>query len=130
MDETSDQVVDVTKKERWKKYAEKNVRWNTWSSRQEYEEITTKAQECGISFNEYVRRCALGRRTIHKTDSAYINTLAKLGGLQNKIMAEINEKIGKDGYDQIQPLVSEARKIYREIHIAVRRIKKEDANDN
>lgn len=125
----SEENIDPTRKDRWKKYKQDKIRWGTWSTREEYEEITAKAQECALTFNEYVRRCALGRRTIHKTDSAYINTLAKLGGLQNKIMSEINERFENREFEQIAPLVAEARKIYREINMAVRRIKKMDDED-
>ena len=107
----SEENIDPTRKDRWKKYKQDKIRWGTWSTREEYEEITAKAQECALTFNEYVRRCALGRRTIHKTDSAYINTLAKLGGLQNKIMSEINERFDNREFEQIAPLVAEARKI-------------------
>lgn len=125
----SEENIDPTRRDRWKKYKQDKIRWGTWSTREEYEEITAKAQECALTFNEYVRRCALGRRTIHKTDSAYINTLAKLGGLQNKIMSEINERFENREFEQIAPLVAEARKIYREINMAVRRIKKMDDED-
>jgi hypothetical protein len=45
-------------------------------------------------------------------------------------MAEINTKFESKEFDQIAPLVAEARKIYREIHLAVRRIKKGDSDDN
>lgn len=115
---------DATRKERWRKYKEDKVRWSTWSSREEYELIVEKAAECGLSFNEYVRRCAIGRKTIPRTDAKLITTLSKLGGLQNKIMSDIREQLGLKNNQEVTGLVDEARKIYREIHLAVRRIKK------
>ena len=115
--------IDATSKERMQKYKEDKIRLRLWTTKDEYEEIQRKAQECNLSFSEYVRRCALQRKTIPKTDSAFIATLSKLGGLQNKIMMEIHDKAGHSA-DQVEELLPEARKIYREILLAVRRIKK------
>lgn len=113
---------DSTRKERWRKYKEDKVRWSTWSTQEDYDEITRKAKECNLSFNEYVRRCALGRKTIPRADSAFIAALSKLGGMQNKIMMDIHEKAG-GRIEEVAALLPQARDIYREILMAVRRIR-------
>jgi hypothetical protein len=115
---------DNGSKERMARYKEDKIRWRIWSTQEEYDEIARKAQECKLSFSEYIRRCALQRKTVARTDSAMINALVKLGGLQNKIMMDINETLENKKIDDVAALLPEARKIYREIHNAVRRIKK------
>lgn len=61
---------------------------------EQYEAVTEKANDCGLSLAEYIRRCALGRQTRSKIDSQIINELRKLGGLQKHLF---NEEGGRHG---------------------------------
>ncbi len=98
------------------------VRVRHWMKHDEYELAKSKARECGLPFSSYAVKCMLGRKTVANTDLHFINALAKLGGLQNKLTGELREKYGCNE-PCINDIVDEMKKIYREIHNAIRAIK-------
>lgn len=104
------------------------VRVRHWMQREEYELAKAKAAECGLPFSRYAIKCMLGRKTVARTDLHFIHALSKLGGLQNKLTGELREKYGYQD-ETIESVIAEMRDIYREIHIAIRAIKKAANNE-
>lgn len=51
-------------------------------------QIQESAKAAGLSVGEYLRRCALSRRIIPKTDTKLIMELQRLGGLQKHLFNE------------------------------------------
>lgn len=54
-------------------------------SQDDYDAISQKASDCGLSMAEYMRRCAMGRQTRSYIDTQIINELRRLGGLQKHL---------------------------------------------
>lgn len=100
------------------------VRTRHWWKREDYAKIREKANNSGLTFSEYLRRCGLGRKVTSVIDKSAINTLLKLGGLQLKLSADIiaatkdtkSEKLGGE-------LAAEQKRLYREIHKAIMAIR-------
>ncbi|EOW6411052.1 MULTISPECIES: plasmid mobilization protein MobA [Cronobacter] len=55
----------------------------------ESEAIKNKAISAGLSTSEYLRRCALNRRIMVRTDIRMMNELLRLGGLQKHLYNEM-----------------------------------------
>jgi hypothetical protein len=98
------------------------VRVRHWMKDDEYELAKSKAKECGLPFSRYAVKCMLGKKTVANTDLHYINTLAKLGGLQNKLTGELRDQFGSND-EKINEIIGDMRKIYREIHNTIRAMK-------
>lgn len=57
----------------------------------EFEAINNKAVSAGLTTSEYLRRTALNRRIMVKTDIRMMNELKRLGGLQKHIFTQMSE---------------------------------------
>lgn len=57
----------------------------------EYEAINNKAFAAGLTTSEYLRRTALNRRIMVRTDIRMMNELKRLGGLQKHIFTQMSE---------------------------------------
>ncbi len=55
---------------------------------EEADAIREKARDAGATVSEFLRACALGRKTRNTVDSQVINELRKLGGLQKHLFNE------------------------------------------
>jgi len=57
----------------------------------EFEAINNKAIAAGLTTSEYLRRTALNRRIMVRTDIRMMNELKRLGGLQKHIFTQMSE---------------------------------------
>jgi len=57
----------------------------------EAEAIKTKAIASGLTTSEYVRRSALNRRIMVRTDIRMMNELKRLGGLQKHLYSQMQD---------------------------------------
>ncbi|MGR7464159.1 plasmid mobilization protein MobA [Klebsiella aerogenes] len=57
----------------------------------EKEQIRDSARAAGLSTGEYLRRCALGRRIVARTDTELKKELLRLGGLQKHLYTQMRE---------------------------------------
>lgn len=57
----------------------------------EYSAINKKALSAGLTTSEYLRRTALGRRIMIRTDIRMMNELKRLGGLQKHLYSQMQE---------------------------------------
>lgn len=55
---------------------------------EEADAIREKARDAGATVSEFLRACALGRKTRNTLDSQVINELRRLGGLQKHLFNE------------------------------------------
>ncbi|MEQ9928022.1 plasmid mobilization protein MobA [Pectobacterium parvum] len=55
----------------------------------EYEAINKKAESAGLTTSEYLRRSALNRRIMVRTDIRMMNELLRLGGLQKHLFTQM-----------------------------------------
>ncbi len=64
---------------------------------EECESISEQASACGLTFSEFLRRRALGKRIVPKTDLQKINEIRRLGGLQKHLAAIYPEQKAEFG---------------------------------
>ncbi|PUW01543.1 plasmid mobilization protein MobA [Cronobacter sakazakii] len=57
----------------------------------EFDAITKKAFTAGLTTSEYIRRCALNRRIMVRTDIRMMNELLRLGGLQKHLFNQMQD---------------------------------------
>lgn len=57
----------------------------------EYDSITKKAIVAGLTTSEYLRRTALNRRILVRTDVRMMNEIKRLGGLQKHLYTQMQE---------------------------------------
>ncbi|MBF1996528.1 mobilization protein [Serratia symbiotica] len=57
----------------------------------EYQSINKKAAAAGLTTSEYLRRSALNRRIMVRTDIRMMNELKRLGGLQKHLYSQMQE---------------------------------------
>lgn len=62
----------------------------------EFEAINRKAVAAGLTTSEYLRRCALNRRIMVRTDIRMMNELLRLGGLQKHLYTQMQDKMTTD----------------------------------
>ncbi|AWK15698.1 plasmid mobilization protein MobA [Candidatus Fukatsuia symbiotica] len=67
---------------------------------EEKKQIQEKAEVAGLSVGEFLRRCALSRRIIPRTDVKLIVELSKLGGLQKHLFNE-GKGVHSQAYSEI-----------------------------
>ena len=60
---------------------------------EEKETILASAHSAGLSTGEYLRRCALGRRIVAKTDAELKRELLRLGGLQKHLYTQMKNSM-------------------------------------
>lgn len=59
----------------------------------EYDSINKKAIVAGLTTSEYLRRSALNRRIMVRTDIRMMNELLRLGGLQKHLFNQMQENM-------------------------------------
>lgn len=59
----------------------------------EFEAINKKALAAGLTTSEYLRRSALNRKIMVRTDIRMMNELKRLGGLQKHLFTQMNDNM-------------------------------------
>lgn len=77
---------------------------------EEFETINRKAQVAGISTSELLRRSALNRKIMVRTDLKLMNELLRLGGLQKHLYNEMREKMTTDLSHQFSDVLVEIKR--------------------
>lgn len=62
----------------------------------EYAAINKKALAAGLTTSEYLRRTALNRRIVVRTDIRMMNELLRLGGLQKHLFTQMQSHMTTD----------------------------------
>lgn len=57
----------------------------------EYDAISNKAIVAGLTTSEYIRRTALNRRIMVRTDIRMMNELKRMGGLQKHLYSQMQD---------------------------------------
>ncbi|EAU2289098.1 hypothetical protein EIL26_17050 [Salmonella enterica subsp. enterica serovar Newport] len=69
-------------------------------TQEEKDIIKMKADECGLSLPEFMRRCALERRIIPRTDNDFLQELMRLGRMQKHLFVE-GKRTGDKAYADV-----------------------------
>lgn len=72
----------------------KDVHIRLQQSDREY--IEQQAAICGLTFSEYVRRCALNKKIRSRVNVQVIGQLSRLGGLQKQLLMQIKNHPHED----------------------------------
>ncbi|WP_033792507.1 plasmid mobilization protein MobA [Pantoea septica] len=75
-------------------------------SEDEYEAITQKAIVAGLTTSEYLRRTALNRRILVRTDIRMMNELKRLGDLQRHLYTQMQEQMTTELRHQFSEVLS------------------------
>lgn len=92
-------------------------RTGIWWLPEEYEQVQANAKQCGLTVSEYVRRCSLGEKITHHTDTETLNQLMKLGGLQKKMITDLRSCLA--GNSDISKLITATDELYSQIQTAI-----------
>ncbi|HAF4865959.1 TPA: mobilization protein [Salmonella enterica] len=76
---------------------------------EEKEQIVASARAGGLSTGEYLRRCALGRRIVAKTDTELKKELLRLGGLQKHLYNQMREMMTTELSQEFARTLAEIR---------------------
>jgi len=85
-------------------------RVQVWWMPEEYELLISNAAYCGLTASEYIRRTALDKIIVPRTDTATLLSLMKLGGLQKKIITDLREDIAASA--DVSKLVARTNQVY------------------
>lgn len=77
---------------------------------EEFEAINRKAQVAGISTSELLRRSALNRKIMVRTDLKLMNELLRLGGLQKHLYNEMRDKMTTEISHQFSDVLVEIKR--------------------
>lgn len=72
----------------------------------EFEAINKKAASAGLTTSEYIRRSALNRRIMVRTDIRMMKELLRLGGLQKHLYNQMKEGMTVDLSRQFSEVLS------------------------
>ena len=72
--------------------------------------IRTKALAAGITTSDLLRRSALGRKIVTRTDTKLMGELLRLGGLQKHLYNQIQEGMTTDLSRQFSEVLVEVKK--------------------
>ena len=95
-------------------------RTGIWWTPEEHEQLAANAKYCGLTVSEYVRRCALDKKIVPRTDTETIHQLMKLGGIQIKSITDLRENLAANA--DVSKLITSLNQLYRSIHIAIQNI--------
>jgi hypothetical protein len=83
----------------------------------------SNAKYCGLTTSEYLRRCALNKKIVPRTDTETIASLMKLGGSQLKSIAELRAANPVNNNPAVIQIIADLNALYRDIHNAIRSIR-------
>ena len=92
-------------------------RTGIWWTPEEHEQLTANAKYCGLTASEYIRRSALDKKIVPRTDIETLASLMKLGGLQKKIITDLRASIADNA--DISKLIIATDKLYLNIQSAI-----------
>lgn len=95
-------------------------RTGIWWTPEEHEQLIANAKYCGLNASEYIRRCALDKKIVPRTDAETLSHLMKLGGLQKKLITDIRTSLAA-GAD-VSKLIADTNQLYETIIIAIKDI--------
>ena len=96
-------------------------RTGVWWTPEEHELLIANAQYCGLNVSEYIRRCALDKKIVPRTDTETIKHLMKLGGLQVKLITDLRSNSDSNN-PVVLKIISDTNALYRDIQNAIRSI--------
>lgn len=89
---------------------QKNIIIQLRCTEAEAEAIKAKAMTAGISTSELLRRSALNRKIMVRTDTKLMNELLRLGGLQKHLYNEMRDKMTTEISHQFSEVLVEIKR--------------------
>ncbi|MBP2157377.1 plasmid mobilization protein MobA [Erwinia rhapontici] len=89
---------------------QKNIIIQLRCTEDEAEALRSKARTAGISTSELLRRSALNRKIMVRTDLKLMNELLRLGGLQKHLYNEMRDKMTTDLSHQFSDVLVEIKR--------------------
>jgi hypothetical protein len=95
-------------------------RIQVWWEPEDYATMVSNAKDCGLSASEYIRRAALDKKIVPRTDTDTLAQLMKLGGMQKKMIADLRVSLAENA--DVSTLIAATNKVYEDIICAIKSI--------